>query len=63
MPLRGWWLKATGAAARAFLDELAAAVPCQIHTVLTDNGIQFVDLPKNRDGAIPSWRGHPFDRA
>jgi hypothetical protein len=29
--------KATGAAARTFLDELAAAVPYQIHTVLTDN--------------------------
>jgi transposase InsO family protein len=55
--------KATGAAARAFLDELAAAVPYQIHTVLTDNGIQFADLPKNRDGPTASWRGHPFDRA
>ncbi len=29
--------KATGAAARTFLDELAAAIPYQIHTVLTDN--------------------------
>ena len=55
--------KATGAAARAFLDELATAVPYQIHTVLTDNGIQFADLPKNRDGPTASWRGHPFDRA
>jgi AcrR family transcriptional regulator len=55
--------KATGAAAGAFLDELAAAVPYQIHTVLTDNGIQFADLPKNRDGPTASWRGHPFDRA
>ncbi|MCS3447361.1 transposase InsO family protein [Bradyrhizobium elkanii] len=55
--------KATGAAARAFLEELVAAVPFRIHTVLTDNGIQFADLPKNRDGATASWRGHPFDRA
>ncbi|BBC01187.1 hypothetical protein AB7M56_004804 [Bradyrhizobium elkanii] len=31
--------KATGAAARAFLEELVAAIPYQIHTVLTDNGI------------------------
>lgn len=55
--------KATGAAARAFLDELVAAVPYQVHTVLTDNGIQFADLPKNRNGPTASWRGHPFDRA
>ena len=55
--------RATGMAARAFLDELVAAVPYQIHTVLTDNGIQFADLPKNRDGPSARWRGHPFDRA
>lgn len=30
--------------------------------MLTDNGIQFVDLPKNRDGPTARWRGHPFDR-
>jgi hypothetical protein len=35
-------------AAAAFLDALLAAVPYRIHTVLTDNGIQFADLPKNR---------------
>src|SRR6201995_5955643 len=55
--------RATGMAARAFLDELVEAVPYQIHTVLTDNGIQFADLPKNRDGPTTRWRGHPFDRA
>jgi transposase InsO family protein len=55
--------KATGSAARAFLDELVAAVPYKIHTVLTDNGIQFADLPKNRDGPTARMRGHPFDRA
>ena len=54
--------KATGATARAFLEELVQAVPYKIHTVLTDNGIQFADLPKNRDGPTASWRGHPFDR-
>ena len=54
--------KANSAAARAFLDELVAAVPYQIHTVLTDNGIQFADLPKNRDGPTARMRGHPFDR-
>lgn len=36
-----------------FLDALVEAVPCRIHTVLTDNGIQFADLPKNRKGLTP----------
>jgi len=30
--------------------------------VLTDNGIQFADLPKNRPGPTARFRGHPFDR-
>lgn len=25
------------------------AVPCQVHTVLTDNGIQFAEQPRNRN--------------
>ena len=54
--------RATGAAARLFLDELVAVVPYRIHTILTDNGIQFADLPKNRSGPTARWRGHPFDR-
>jgi transposase InsO family protein len=49
--------------ATAFLEELIAAVPYVIHTVLTDNGIQFSDLPKNRNGPTAMLRGHPFDRA
>jgi transposase InsO family protein len=48
--------------ASAFLDALVEAVPYEIHTVLTDNGIQFADLPKNRNGATARLRGHPFDR-
>ena len=55
--------KANTETATAFLDELVATVPYTIHTVLTDNGIQFADLPKNRDGPTARWRGHPFDRA
>ena len=47
----------------AFLDALVEAVPYKIHTVLTDNGIQFADLPKNRNGPTARFRGHPFDRA
>jgi transposase InsO family protein len=55
--------KANVASAVAFLDELVEIVPYDIHTVLTDNGIQFADLPKNRDGPTARLRGHPFDRA
>lgn len=55
--------RATGAEARLFLDELVAVVPYRLHTILTDSGIQFADLPKNRDGPTVRWRGHPFDRA
>ncbi len=50
------------AMATAFLEELIAAVPYVIHTILTDNGIQFADLPKNRNGPTALPRGHPFDR-
>ena len=32
----------------AFLRHVVATVPYAIHTVLTDNGIAFADLPKNR---------------
>ena len=46
----------------AFLEALIEAVPYRIHTVLTDNGIQFADLPKNRQGPTARFRGHPFDR-
>lgn len=49
--------------ASAFLDELVTAVPYRIHTVLTDNGIQFADQPRNRNGFTARFRGHPFDRA
>jgi transposase InsO family protein len=49
----------------AFLREVVAAFPCQIHTVLTDNGMAFADLPKNR-GRHPEieaiFGGHIFDR-
>ncbi len=47
----------------AFLDALVETVPYHIHTILTDNGIQFADLPKNRNGPTARWRGHPFGRA
>jgi transposase InsO family protein len=55
--------RATTRTASDFLEALVAAVPYEIHTVLTDNGIQFADIPKNRNGPTARFRGHPFDRA
>ena len=54
--------RATARVAADFLRALLKAVPYKIHTVLTDNGIQFADLPKNRKGPTALWRGHMFDR-
>jgi transposase InsO family protein len=49
----------------AFLREVVAAFPYRLHTVLTDNGMAFADLPKNR-GRYPEieaiFGGHIFDR-
>lgn len=41
---------------------LIAAVPYRIHTVLTDNGVQFCDTPRNRSGPTARFRVHGFDR-
>jgi transposase InsO family protein len=49
----------------AFLREVVRAFPYQIHTVLTDNGMAFADLPKNRGrhAAMEAvFGGHIFDR-
>ena len=35
----------------AFLEHLIKLVPYRIHTILTDNGIQFADQPRNRNTA------------
>ena len=51
--------KADTQAAIAFLTSLLEAVPYRIHTVLTDNGIQFANLPKNRGGLTARWRAIP----
>ena len=45
-----------------FLEALIAAVPYRLHTILTDNGIQFADLPRNRDGWTARSRVHRFDQ-
>jgi hypothetical protein len=46
----------------AFLENLITAVPYAIHTVLTDNGIQFCDLSAHRNGPTAQRRVHPFKR-
>ena len=49
--------------AAAFLRHAIEAFPYKIHTVLTDNGIAFADLPKNRGGPTAYWSGgHIFGR-
>jgi transposase InsO family protein len=48
--------------AAAFLKTLVAITPYQIHTVLTDNGVQFCDLPSRRNGPTARLRMHMFDR-
>jgi transposase InsO family protein len=53
--------KADRSTATAFLKTLIEAVPYTIHIVLTDNGIQFCDLPKHRSGPTARWRTHMFD--
>lgn len=46
----------------AFLRAAIEVFPYKLHTVLTDNGTAFADLPKNRTGPTAQMRGHPFDR-
>ena len=49
--------------AAAFLTHAIEAFPYKIHTVLTDNGIAFADLPKNRTGPNVALLGiHIFGR-
>src|SRR3546814_15037292 len=51
--------KATKLAAAAFLNVLTRTVPYRIHTILTDNGVQFV--PRYQ-GVSQTWIGHIFGR-
>lgn len=53
---------ATVHTAAAFLKALIEAVPYEIHTVLTDNGTQFCDLPSRRNGPTARLRLHMVDR-
>ena len=45
-----------------FLQALIEAVPYTIHIVLTDNGLQFGDMPSRRTGPTARYRLHMFDR-
>ncbi len=55
--------KAGKMAGSAFLSNVVEVFPYKIHTVLTDNGMAFADLPKNRDGPNRRYLGsHIFDR-
>ena len=49
------------ASASAFLVALIQAVPYKIHTVLTDNGIQFTFPPRYADGPTARYMTHMFD--
>ena len=54
--------RANRSTAVSFLEALIEAVPYRLHTILTDNGIQFADLPRNRDGWTARYRLHRFDQ-
>lgn len=53
--------KANRVTASAFLVALIAAVPYKIHTVLTNNGIQFTFPPRYAGGPTATWMTHIFD--
>jgi transposase InsO family protein len=53
--------KASRTTASAFLEALITAVPYKIHTVLTDNGIQFRFPPRYADGPTARYITHMFD--
>jgi hypothetical protein len=53
--------KANRVTASAFLTALVEAVPYKIHTVLTDNGIQFTFPPRYADGPTARSMTHMFD--
>jgi hypothetical protein len=54
--------KADRPTAVAFLEALIETVPYDLHTILPDNGIQFADLPRNRDSWTARMRVHRFDQ-
>ncbi len=53
--------KANRNTATAFLKAVIEAVPYKIHTILTDNGIQFTFPPRYHDGPTARYVTHMFD--
>jgi transposase InsO family protein len=53
--------KANRKTATLFLKDLIVAVPYKIHTILTDNGIQFTYPPRYRNGPTATYMTHMFD--
>ncbi len=53
--------QATRVTASSFLEALIAAVPYRIHTILTDNGIQFRFAPRYANGPTARYMTHMFD--
>lgn len=51
--------KANRKTAWEFLEHLLEVVPYKLHTILTDNGIQFAEQPRNRDSV--TFRKMRFD--
>ena len=54
--------RATRRNASEFLRRLIKAVPYKVHTVLTDNGVQFCHMPQHRDGPTAQYSAHMFER-
>ena len=54
-------VRKTGRCRLGLPDALIAAVPYKIHTVLTDNGIQFTFPPRYADGPTARHMTHMFD--
>jgi transposase InsO family protein len=56
------FVKKTGrTSASVFLTALIKAAPYKIHTVLTDNGVQFTFPPRYADGPTARYLTHMFD--
>ena len=53
--------KANRVTASAFLEELIKNIPYKIHTILTDNGVQFTYPPRYKDGPTARYMTHMFD--
>lgn len=53
--------KANRQTASAFLVAVIEAVPYKIHTILTDNGIQFTYPPRYKNGPTATYMTHMFN--